>query len=947
MWDNESDLGKKNVGDLVFEPEDNNETSSTIERSPFHEELAAEQGMPEPPKADDQNGAGLEKNDVKPAEQAQPEQARPERQRPEQPAVRDVKEVPWVELEKEGNDTSNLEGFKAARTEMIRRLDEAMSPEQYKQSIESIPILLKALKEGKALATGRDGQKILLDKDLTPAERLRFHDAIEHDLSIIAQQAVIRMEFSQLLYRSKQYADAEQVAKDAIEKADVLPLEMIEQTGKQLLEDLKHISDPVTRDAMRKRAISYSRSTGEPSLYRMPLMTRKGLAAMYLGAEVELLPNGKTASIAMGRNVLFKPDKAYELAKETRAKTKELLGFDPMDEKAAMQDPSVATIYGSIMEVLDNPKKYNLFKLVDENKLENLYRELKQSSGFENMLVDVGVVTLVAGALCLSRSPKTHAAIERLLGRSANAEAIAPTLSKSLGFGTALVGAPLLRHYGFEALSGVKESWSDTGIHVIGSLAAAELGGRLLGKGSMITGSSGRGLRALEGFDAIASSEWLGLHGYETTGKVADLLIANGHTKEAAILLKLPRGTALASEAGLKALEVAELTQSRMSSVGKAVSIDQKAASGIDHSKLAKSLESKGTKPITDVNGLVKQLQEDAQLLREVDGKGLRRGTSISEALGNKAITSEGGRIEERLTELGVENVGQARDLLKSLDKGLESQFPKLHELQKANAIGGTTSLAEVARMTSHAFDGPGMTRLIKLLPEAERPAILSDRTLYALSRGEKPQSKISQMVAEQYNPHGLAPGPEFYNVPTGNALKNTAWGTSLRGAAGTVLTYNTIVKAWDQMEYVNPNTGTNYTFAEALQEAHLPGLSDQNTPEVLRLINAVGAGSPGQIFLASLMIRPGAIAKPVWSDASLSTTSKLWRSSPFSPSAWNNWNAGIFSKPGMGSAGALSGALYEPAKNALAEGSEHKSRMKSMLENVQRPIENQAAPAK
>jgi len=80
-------------------------------------------------------------------------------------------------------------------------------------------------------------------------------------------------------------------------------------------------------------------------------------------------------------------------------------------------------------------------------------------------------------------------------------------------------------------LTGVNESWTDSAVHVAGSLAAAEVGGRLSGRGSFLTGSTA-GPRQFALMDTKASAEFYAREGYGTTGKLMDLLKSQGYLNE-------------------------------------------------------------------------------------------------------------------------------------------------------------------------------------------------------------------------------------------------------------------------------------------------------------------------------------------------------------------------------------------------------------------------------
>lgn len=516
------------------------------------------------------------------------------------------------------------------------------------------------------------------------------------------------------------------------------------------------------------------------------------------------------------------------MAKETRKKTIEILGFDPLDEKQARQDPEVASLFGGICEIVSNPEKYNLYKLVDDHKLEKMQKELKKYTGIDSMLTDIGVVVLTAGVLALSRSPKVQAGIENMLGRTVpGMEVNAARLTKIGGLTVAAAAAPIARHHGYKAMSGLEESWSDTAVHVVGSLAAAELGGRVLGSGSMLTGSAGRGVTTLRNFDKVGSAEWLTMQGYNTTGKLADLLRTNGFISESKIFANVPRGTAVSSEAGLKAIEQANLTNSRLATVAKSVAEDLRAASGIDSSKLADSLGKFSGGKIATVDDIAKIVDQEKLLLEQYlnNANNAKKSTSIADSLAARhGYTPERQRIEKALEGMGVKNVGEAQKLLKQLEKGVADQFPKIAEMQKSGLVSGSTKLTDLAAMSNRPFDGPGLERLLSRVPGNSRGALLTDKIIDEVASGVgKGRTKIQESVLSRSTAVNLPSVPSHFGVPTPHAVARNNWTTALTAGGAITGTYNSIVKTWDLAHANNPATGQPYSIGEAFLEAHFP----------------------------------------------------------------------------------------------------------------------------
>lgn len=484
----------------------------------------------------------------------------------------------------EGMGTETLEAAKRDRrldfqtqtevhVELIKRAENILTNDDIKESKESIALLLKAMKEDRAITQDADGKPIISNEPLSPEQRWEYHRAICGDLANITNRCVTKMDAAFFSFARGQYKDAQEFGLAGVAEADDLPLDLLKAESDQLKRDLAFYADPAKRGEMTQMAMRLSGEFRDQAANAMPITTRKFMTMLYLGTELKAA--GGELRPEFGKTSAFKPELAFEMAKQIREKTKEIFGFDPLDGKQGRQDDEAAFLFGGLVDVMNNPEKYNLYKLVDEHKVEAMQAELKSHSGFESMLADVGVVALTAGTLALSRSPKVQAGVERMFARiGPNAERSAATATKIAGLGTVAVAAPLARHYGYKGLTGISESWQDTGVHVVGSLAAAELGGRLLGKGSMITGSPGKGLAVSRQFDKAGSAEWLTMHGYDTAGKLSGLLKQSGFAAESKILASLPANTALKSEAGLQAIERASLTNARFAKLAKSAGLD-------------------------------------------------------------------------------------------------------------------------------------------------------------------------------------------------------------------------------------------------------------------------------------------------------------------------------------------------------------------------------------
>jgi hypothetical protein len=155
-----------------------------------------------------------------------------------------------------------------------------------------------------------------------------------------------------------------------------------------------------------------------------------------------------------------------------------------MDKEQAGKDPAVASLFAGLTDVFDHPDRYNLYRVTDAFQVDNIKQQLKQESTLASTLLDLGIAVEAGLAMAVSRNPRVIAA----LGRSS---------AYTAGLTTAVGGGLIGRHYGYKALTGIDESWIDSGIHVGASLAAAEVGSISLGRNSLLVGTGAIGPRAV------------------------------------------------------------------------------------------------------------------------------------------------------------------------------------------------------------------------------------------------------------------------------------------------------------------------------------------------------------------------------------------------------------------------------------------------------------------
>ena len=708
-----------------------------------------------------------------------------------------------LKIAENAKDLTKVQETKDLYKELIARIDAGFSDKDFAESVPSMKLLTEALKQGKDIKDGPDGKPVLGDEPLSADRRLRFHVAVFGDMQMMNEQVRIRQEFAQYLKASGQFKDAEAAGLDARDKAerlttpmkvdgkDVRVVDLMKQEAAKILEDLPSIptttiqmangENTTPRAEMLKARSAIMGEDSDSGFVKSPITTNKFLAQLYLGTEVvpQINDKGQIAGIKeikFGQGSAFKPELAIDPAQRALQFTRDITGLDPLDKNTAKDNPGIASLFGVLADVMDNPENYKLYVgkkgetftnekgekvylnggelvgkndagipiIIQKHSIANLQQQIRKDSAFDSLLIDAGVVIGVLGTMAATRNPKVAAFFEKSLGPYGS---YAGKVLKVAEYAAPAVGV-VARNQAYQAMTGVKESWTDSIVHVGGSLAAAELGGRASGRGSFLTGTS-RGPIQFARMDAKASAEFYAREGYETTGKLMDLLKSQGYINEAKAFVNMPRGTKLVAEGVLDpnvaaALEKAQLTGARTGSVAEAIMKDAKSSSGIKHDAIAARIAQADAGGVKTIGDLKKMVRNDQQALQDLAKKtgGLPDNANIREALADIASTPQGQQLLATAERFGVTKVGQAHKLAAETEKlSFKTIFPKLDELQSAGvtveragktvpAVTDATKLTDVVGMGTHVLEGPGLQRLLSLVPAAERTSMLTPAAL-------------------------------------------------------------------------------------------------------------------------------------------------------------------------------------------------------------------------
>jgi tetratricopeptide (TPR) repeat protein len=699
-----------------------------------------------------------------------------------------------IKIREKSGDLEQAEEVKAMYKELIARYDAGLNAKDFEEAIPSMALLTEALKQGKDIKDGPNGTRILSDEPLTPERRWRFHKAIFGDMQMMNEQVRIRMEYAQFLKASGQFKDAETMGLEARDKAEALAkprqvdgksvriVDFMNQEAAKLVDDMNQISDPQKRQEMQVAYIVLKGRDVDSGAIKTPINTNKFLAQLYLGTEIIPKLNSKgeiegIQDIKFGQSSAFKPQKAIDPAQRALQYTRDILGVDPLDAKTAKENPGVASLFGVLADVLDKPEKYKLYVakggetyvdeegktrtlktnelygkndagvpiLIDLHSVDNLKKQIKKDSTFDSVLIDAGIAVAVIGTIALSRNPKVAAFFEKSMGPVGN---VAGKVVKVSGYVAPFAAIPA-RNTLFRMATGADESWTDSTVHVVGSLAAAEVGGRLSGRGSFLTGATS-GPRQFALMDAKGSAQFLERNNVGTTGELMDLLKRQGYLNEAKAFTNMPRGTKFFDAAGklepqvASAFEKAQLTGARTGSIAEAVMKDAKLASGVKAPELTARIAQADAGAVRTVGDLKAMVRNDQRAIQDLarQTQHLEDGVKIEDALKDIATTPNGKRLLEVANRYGIAKVGPAQKLAAETEKlSFSAIFPGVSKLESSGltvqqggktvaAITDATKLTDVVKMGQNVLDGPGLQRLLGMVPAGERVGMLTPAAL-------------------------------------------------------------------------------------------------------------------------------------------------------------------------------------------------------------------------
>lgn len=665
--------------------------------------------------------------------------------------------------------------------ELIVRADSKLMPQFYDEAALSMNLVSEALDKGREITTDADGKLVLSDQPLSDTRRTELHVLMFREMSNISEQAQIRLEYAQYLKASHQFAKAEQMGIEARDRAEELTKErkngdktfrivdLMKQEAGKLLADLDSVSDPELRKGFQGARQILNGADADTGAIKLPINANKFLVQLYMGTEVvpQLNSDGQIVGLKemkFGQGPAFKPDKAIDPAFRALQHTRHLIDLDPQNKQLAEEIDGITSVFGVLGTVVENPGQYNMSVakggeaftdadgkpitlkagelygrnhgnipiVIESHTLETLKAQVKKGHAMDSMLLDAGIALGMGVAVAATRNPKLAQFVERSMGAyGAHAGKVLSVARYAAIPALGLAG----RNAGYKLMTGTSETWTDSAVHLGGSLLAAELGGRVSGRGSFLSAAKGPGPRQFAKMDAEASAKYVTREGYETSGQFHDLLKSQGYVAEAAAFNSIPRGTRLINEAGklepqiAAAFEKANISGARTGAIAEVIAKNPNLARA-KHDVLAARIAKADAGGLQTVDDLVNMVQADQRMVRELSTvtNGLDDSVKLTDALAGKPNSEALLATAERY---GLKNVKQAQHFAAEVEKiGFDKVFPKLDALRNAGAIDGSTKLTDAVMMGTNVLEGPGLQRLLSLVPPSEHAGMLTARGL-------------------------------------------------------------------------------------------------------------------------------------------------------------------------------------------------------------------------
>lgn len=443
-------------------------------------------------------------------------------------------------------DANRVNSGKGAFDEVIKRFDQFLPDSvEVQKEIRDVQDILKS------------GKNPLNGEALDEATRLALHQRLVSTYDALSTQVSLRIAYAKFLDNTGSSESAEKVLLKAKELSDKFDQATLKRQVQLMDTDMQTFLDPNAREALKQWSLHLTGEGNESGVIKLPLMSRKALVQLYLGAQPviseALEPGdreaGKIMTVRYGFGNVFRPDKGHAMILETVEKTREIVGYDPLDPDNAGRDVTLASLYGGLNEILRRPEEFNLKNVVMSSSLETLRKQVKQSYGGESMIID-GVAGAV-GLLVMARFGKPGAL--SMLSK-------APSLVKPAAAAMGITSGASVRHVAYPTITGQEESLTESAVHTLGGMGLIAIGSKALGKGDIFTGAKGNPVAGLfSKVDASATAQVLTKHGLETTGKVSDFLLRRGLAREAKHLAALPEELLISDAKAVEALQAAGL----------------------------------------------------------------------------------------------------------------------------------------------------------------------------------------------------------------------------------------------------------------------------------------------------------------------------------------------------------------------------------------------------
>ncbi|MBX9691907.1 MAG: hypothetical protein K2Z81_05945 [Cyanobacteria bacterium] len=263
----------------------------------------------------------------------------------------DIRDLSIADLEslarKNATSDSDIKERSKAYQELIRQYDEKLPPKDFEKSV---------------------GRMSKIQGDGTEPRSIESYKEFGEIANKMQDQIRVRQDYAAFLKNAGKFDEAKKIARDADEKAQLLlkpvridkesvtPWNLIRKEFEHAMKNMSSFNSADARSELQKLCID--RYVGQDGILNRPKQTSILLSEVSLGTKIDWNKEKPDADLDQSKS--FDLKQAYEAAKRARESTKQLFGYDPLEERIndhAKGQPSVKALFDLMLSAIENSEK--------------------------------------------------------------------------------------------------------------------------------------------------------------------------------------------------------------------------------------------------------------------------------------------------------------------------------------------------------------------------------------------------------------------------------------------------------------------------------------------------------------------------------------------------------------------------------------------------------------